>query len=1159
MSQSENLTFHKWVRPSILEAAELEGTRLVRKLDLEASDSSNTSNNVNGIQRIRFLNVGDVAGLKASAIKHMAPAPFTSDAESTKLVHVDFHEKDLPWRYTPQLVTNNGNETHLKPWMVLLVGTAKEIQIVGQSATVAKTVLDKHDLNSSYQWAHTQGEKQEEFSRIVSPSKLVPQSEHVAILVPAFDGNGNPKWDAQSDHTLEIQIYHSWRFWTAEAGDFESLASALNVYKAGDIGLAKLSYRHRTPEADGTHAVTELKVGGAITSLKPDLGLLDTASMSVEQLREVLQLLDPEFKKPDAGLSGLSREQLIDKVKVFQQPMTKTIWDANEDLDRLNDELKVDGQKIIGLPAYGRPWIVDPDSVDNGWPDQINDDPRFRGIAGLGSWMGIQGQESLIQAAVTQAGALQDARQLIGDLALGLCVSRSLWDRQLPTNKVERLRILGPMMSRMITDDGGIVLDRVTGGSSPLPPALFSGVAQRILRSGSNHTKHLRGPVIETASAIATANRPEPAPNPFRGLPKIDELIEFQGFKRIKEVRGEICGTKTWLEGATAELEAILKHCGQVYREAYREFLDLQHTGNIIDVGSENPMVIDLNNGNFTYRVKAIGDGPVKPTIVGGKSILQIEQTVSHWSEEINRPCTPLEIEELTPPLQQRARNGEKLCSDYIENSETYKGNNAFPIRYDHQLIFTIAVTAQDLGDDPFICAKLRLEKTGTQEAQEIPIIASFGGPITDPPNDGTLRSRGLYQLNSFALDWLRNKIEQWVQRGNDLCINQWHLSLQDAIRKIILGTAPIDLLYEPVAQKRFVDDFSRAVNKCLSIGIIDKEKPEISDLCPSETQLKTKPIELNLLGGLISDALDPRQETPPAMRRVCGRLQGIECGKLTPPEFPIGLDYPTWDLLRAHDEEWLLPGVGSLKKDSITALRTNPAFIDAFMVGINTQFLAEMRWRGLAVDRKCTPLRMFWGQIDTLSNKRQADIEPLQQWANNPSAPLGDRSHQTLNTRLNDESSAERLVLVFRSDLFRRYPSTLVYLAKPDPANDIDVDQQAQNRLNEFLKAKPNLVFESTQPEKSPAWQQEWEKWTKARKHFGPVFVARIRADVTFFIFDIPPDTLDQYWLILEEPPTELRFRPSALNSSSKIFFDLDQPTRVAWEGIYLENRGQR
>jgi hypothetical protein len=201
----------------------------------------------------------------------------------------------------------------------------------------------------------------------------------------------------------------------------------------------------------------------------------------------------------------------------------------------------------------------------------------------------------------------------------------------------------------------------------------------------------------------------------------------------------------------------------------------------------------------------------------------------------------------------------------------------------------------------------------------------------------------------------------------------------------------------------------------------------------------------------------------------------------------------------------------------------------------------------------------MFWGQIDTLSNKRQADIEPLQQWANNPSAPLGDRSHQTLNTRLNGESSAERLVLVFRSDLFRRYPSTLVYLAKPDPANDIDGDLPAPNLLNDFLKAKPSIVFESRHPEGSDAWKKDREKWTKVRKHFGPVFVARIRADVTFFIFDIPPDTLDQYWLILEEPPTELRFRPSAPNSSSKIFFDLDQPTRVAWEGADLEKKGQR
>ena len=93
----------------------------------------------------------------------------------------------------------------------------------------------------------------------------------------------------------------------------------------------------------------------------------------------------------------------------------------------------------------------------------------------------------------------------------------------------------------------------------------------------------------------------------------------------------------------------------------------------------------------------------------------------------------------------------------------------------------------------------------------------------------------------------------------------------------------------------------------------------------------------------------DSRLSDPPAQVRLCGRLTGIDCSWLIPPEFPIGLDFPTWDLRRTYEKEWLLPGARSLEKDSITALQTNPAFTDAFMVGINTQFMSEMRWRDRA------------------------------------------------------------------------------------------------------------------------------------------------------------------------------------------------------------------
>ena len=53
-----------------------------------------------------------------------------------------------------------------------------------------------------------------------------------------------------------------------------------------------------------------------------------------------------------------------------------------------------------------------------------------------------------------------------------------------------------------------VVLDRVTGASSPLDAALFSSAAQRLLRNRSPHTRHLEGAHggLSAAAALAAAS-----------------------------------------------------------------------------------------------------------------------------------------------------------------------------------------------------------------------------------------------------------------------------------------------------------------------------------------------------------------------------------------------------------------------------------------------------------------------------------------------------------------------------------------------------------------------------------------------------------------------------------------------------------------------------
>jgi hypothetical protein len=310
-----------------------------------------------------------------------------------------------------------------------------------------------------------------------------------------------------------------------------------------------------------------------------------------------------------------------------------------------------------------------------------------------------------------------------------------------------------------------------------------------------------------------------------------------------------------------------------------------------------------------------------------------------------------------------------------------------------------------------------------------------------------------------------------------------------------------------------------------------------LHDTLPRGELRPCDPVDLRRVADAVTAAIDPRGPKPPARRRIEARISGIELGDLGPPEVPVGLDFPTWTLLRDRALEWILPGIGTLPKDSVVAMQTNPTFIDAYLVGLNTQLHYELHWRNLPIDRRATPLLMFWGHVNFETGLREAEILPLIKWP--AASELGDLGHQVLKP--GDVTGARDLVIVFRTDLFRRYPRTLVYLVKPTPNED------------DALRATPTFSYAGAD---------------KANRRFlGPIFQGALAPDVVFFAFDIDPDTLDQYWLVLDEPPSELRFRSvdaagnpigaAAPNAAALAQTTIDRPTRVGIDGAYLEALG--
>jgi hypothetical protein len=248
------------------------------------------------------------------------------------------------------------------------------------------------------------------------------------------------------------------------------------------------------------------------------------------------------------------------------------------------------------------------------------------------------------------------------------------------------------------------------------------------------------------------------------------------------------------------------------------------------------------------------------------------------------------------------------------------------------------------------------------------------------------------------------------------------------------------------------------------------------------------EPVELPEIEPPVTDTIDPTGDNPVVKDRVLITITDLPEPKLAPTEVCIGIDYPIWTFLRDRAPDWLLPGVTSLEEDAVVAVESNATFVDAFLLGLNAQVLSELRWRNVPIATGCTPMHMFWGQIDPAdpaANSHKADIRGVEVWPDG--TPLGHIDHQQPPPVGTD------LVLVVRSDLFRRFPQTVIYAA---PAPLVDGE---------------------------PVWTDN-PPFTGER--LLPTFQGSIGEDITFFRFDLQPQAARQWWIVLEEPPPGYGFR---------------------------------
>lgn len=244
-----------------------------------------------------------------------------------------------------------------------------------------------------------------------------------------------------------------------------------------------------------------------------------------------------------------------------------------------------------------------------------------------------------------------------------------------------------------------------------------------------------------------------------------------------------------------------------------------------------------------------------------------------------------------------------------------------------------------------------------------------------------------------------------------------------------------------------------------------------------SEEDRSCDPIPLEETVDALDTAFDPRGAMAEnVLERIRPRPDRFDVPLRIAPD----LDLPAWAWLRDRAPQWLLPRAGLIPPDRVVALRTNGAFIEAFLVGLSQQAASELVWRGVPLSPAAMPMRTLWQRLreDGDDVAIRPDIRVVQEW--DAAKPLDDPARH-------HPANGDLLVIAMRSEILRRYPETVIRLLKKNADGDPDPD--------------------------SPG--------------VSPIAVGMISAGLWCIVFQVAPETIEQWFLVLEETVDGPRFAP--------------------------------
>jgi hypothetical protein len=212
-------------------------------------------------------------------------------------------------------------------------------------------------------------------------------------------------------------------------------------------------------------------------------------------------------------------------------------------------------------------------------------------------------------------------------------------------------------------------------------------------------------------------------------------------------------------------------------------------------------------------------------------------------------------------------------------------------------------------------------------------------------------------------------------------------------------------------------------ISKMVAAGDLDDFQGELATFNSDVLQARTNPPPpppLSELSPLAAEALKVLNPTTSIVERVSAALGGFVVPDSSHPRrlapvmaYPVFTDAMFEDL-RSRSPSFIIPNYADLPVNTITLLKDNEPFIEAFIAGLNHEMARELLWREYPTDQRGTYFRVFWDTRDSANPTPAPDILPMDQWN-------GDLGHQSARR-------GAHLVLVIRGDLLRKFPTTVVY-----------------------------------------------------------------------------------------------------------------------------------